>query len=76
MARFALKRLAFTIGQVLFVATGTFILLRLLPADPVSRLIGLNSSKEAYAHAQSSIGLNRSLHNRSYRFTPTFQGAL
>jgi ABC-type dipeptide/oligopeptide/nickel transport system permease component len=38
-----------------------FFLIRLLPADPVARFVGLNASPEAYHAAQVNLGLDRPL---------------
>jgi ABC-type dipeptide/oligopeptide/nickel transport system permease component len=45
--------------QLLGLSITVFFLIRLLPADPVSRLVGMNASKEAYAQAQAQLGLDR-----------------
>ena len=36
-----------------------FFLIRLLPADPVARFVGLNASAEAYAQAEVALGLDK-----------------
>jgi ABC-type dipeptide/oligopeptide/nickel transport system permease component len=46
---------------LLGLALAVFFAIRALPADPVARLVGLNASKEAYALARHSIGLDRPL---------------
>lgn len=55
------KRLLIGVLQLFFLVIAVFFLIRLLPADPVSRLVGLNSSAEAYAQAARQLGLDRSL---------------
>ena len=45
--------------QLLGVALAVFFLIRLLPADPVARLVGLNASEQAYAQAERTLGLDR-----------------
>ena len=49
IGRFVLRRLGIAVLQLLGVALAVFFLIRLLPADPVARLVGLNASEEAYA---------------------------
>lgn len=59
IGRFILCRLAIAVLQLLGVALVVFFLIRLLPADPVARLVGLNASEEAYAQAERTLGLDR-----------------
>ena len=53
------RRVAVSIVQLLGLVVAVFFLIRLLPADPVSRLVGLNASPEAYAQAAHSLGLDQ-----------------
>lgn len=55
------RRLLITIVQLMGVTLAVFFLIRLLPADPVSRLVGMIASEEAYNQAKASIGLDRPL---------------
>ena len=57
IGRFVLRRLGIAVLQLLGVALAVFFLIRLLPADPVARLVGLNASEEAYAQAEGALGL-------------------
>jgi ABC-type dipeptide/oligopeptide/nickel transport system permease component len=59
LTRYIARRLAIGILQLLLLTIAIFFLIRLLPADPVSRFVGLNSSAEAYAQAKHNIGLDR-----------------
>ena len=59
ITRYILKRFAVGSLQLLFLVIAVFFLIRLLPADPVSRFVGLNSSAEAYAQAERSLGLDQ-----------------
>lgn len=59
--RYVGKRLLITIPQVVLVTVLVWALIRLMPADPVSRLVGLFASDEAYAQAQRSLGLDEPL---------------
>ncbi len=61
LLRYILKRLAIGVVQLFGLVIAVFFLIRLLPADPVSRLVGLNSSPEGYAQAAASLGLDKPL---------------
>ena len=56
---FIARRLGFGFLQLLALAPVVFFLIRLLPADPVSRLVGLNSTPEAYQAAKHALGLDQ-----------------
>lgn len=58
-AAFVLRRLAVGAVQLAVLVVAVFFLIRLLPADPVARFVGMNSSPEAYAAAQARLGLDR-----------------
>lgn len=59
LTRYILRRIAVGLIQLLGLVIAVFFLIRLLPADPVSRFVGLNSSAEAYAQAERNLGLDR-----------------
>lgn len=59
LTRYVLRRIAVGLIQLLGLVIAVFFLIRLLPADPVSRFVGLNSSAEAYAQAERNLGLDR-----------------
>jgi ABC-type dipeptide/oligopeptide/nickel transport system permease component len=59
LLRYIFRRLAIGLVQLLAVVVAVFFLIRLLPADPVSRFVGLNSSDEAYAQAARNLGVDR-----------------
>src|SRR4051812_18051810 len=59
LRRFLIRRLITSAVQMLGLTLAVFFLVRLLPADPVARLVGLNASPEAYAQAQHSLGLDK-----------------
>jgi ABC-type dipeptide/oligopeptide/nickel transport system permease component len=61
MARYSLRRLSFMLLQLLLLAVLVFFTIRLMPADPAARLVGMNASPEAYAQARASLGLERPL---------------
>ncbi|MFL2770655.1 MAG: ABC transporter permease [Rhodospirillaceae bacterium] len=56
--RFTLRRLAVGLVQLSVLIVAVFFLIRLLPADPVARFVGMNASPEAYALAEQSLGLD------------------
>jgi ABC-type dipeptide/oligopeptide/nickel transport system permease component len=59
LTRYILKRFLIGLVQLLGLVIAVFFLIRLLPADPVSRLVGMNASAEAYAQAERQLGLDR-----------------
>ena len=59
LRRFLIRRFLTGSIQMLGLTLAVFFLVRLLPADPVSRLVGMNASPEAYAQAQRSLGLDK-----------------
>lgn len=59
LLRYIAGRVLIGFTQLLVLVIAVFFLIRLLPADPVSRFVGLNSSDEAYAQAERSLGLDR-----------------
>jgi ABC-type dipeptide/oligopeptide/nickel transport system permease component len=59
--RYISKRFAVGLIQLIGLTIAVFFLIRLLPADPVSRLVGMNSSAEAYAQAAKQLGVDRPL---------------
>jgi ABC-type dipeptide/oligopeptide/nickel transport system permease component len=61
LARYILKRLAIGMVQLLGLTIAVFFLIRLMPADPVSRFVGINPSKQAYDQAAKAIGVDRPL---------------
>jgi len=61
LLRYITRRTLIGFVQLFCLVIAVFFLIRLLPADPVSRLVGLNSSPEAYEQAARQLGLHRSL---------------
>jgi ABC-type dipeptide/oligopeptide/nickel transport system permease component len=59
LVRYITKRLLIGLVQLLGLTIAVFFIIRILPADPVSRLVGMNASKEAYAQAAAELGLDR-----------------
>ena len=58
MVGFVIKRLLFLVVQVLVVILGIFLLLRVLPADPASKLAGVASGQAAIEQAKHSLGID------------------
>ena len=56
IGRFVVKRLAIALLQLIGVALVVFFLIRMLPADPVARLVGLNASEDAYRQSAHALG--------------------
>ncbi|MGI4952781.1 MAG: ABC transporter permease [Janthinobacterium lividum] len=59
MLGLASHRLLTAFVQLFGLALVVFFVIRLLPADPVARLVGLNASREAYLSSQHALGLDR-----------------
>lgn len=59
LRRYIAKRLLIGAVQLIGLTIAVFFLIRLLPADPVSRLVGLNASEDAYAQAAAQLGVDR-----------------
>lgn len=59
--RYILKRLLTVVVQMLAVTVVVFFLLRALPTDPVSRLVGAFGTAEARAQAEASLNLDEPL---------------
>ena len=61
LARYIAKRFGLGILQLVGLVFGVFFIIRLLPADPVARLVGMNASPQAYAQAAHQLGVDRPL---------------
>lgn len=59
LLRYISKRLLIGLLQLLGLTIAVFFIIRVLPADPVSRLVGMNASAEAYAQAARQLGLDK-----------------
>jgi ABC-type dipeptide/oligopeptide/nickel transport system permease component len=57
--RFLARRLAVSVVQLFCLALVVFFAIRMLPADPVARLVGMNASPEAYLSSKKALGLDR-----------------
>lgn len=68
MMRFVVRRAMIGIVQLAVLAVSVFFLIRLLPADPVARFVGLNASPQAYAVAKAGLGLDQPLLTQFARY--------
>lgn len=59
LLRYIARRVLIGVLQLIGLTVAVFFLIRLLPADPVSRLVGMNASPEAYAQAAAQLGVDR-----------------
>lgn len=59
LLRYIVRRLLIGAVQLVGLTIAVFFLIRLLPADPVSRLVGMNASPEAYALAAAQLGVDK-----------------
>jgi ABC-type dipeptide/oligopeptide/nickel transport system permease component len=59
--RFVASRLLQVIPQLVIVAIVTFVLLRLLPANPVTQIVGPTGTQATYAIEKQKLGLSASL---------------
>lgn len=77
MLRFILKRLLMATPTLLIVAVSVFILVRLVPGDPASLLLGDTATPEALADLQRRMGLDRDIVTQFTKwFTRVLQGDL
>ena len=59
LLRYIVRRLLIGLLQLAGLTVTVFFIIRLLPADPVSRLVGMNASAEAYDQAAALLGVDR-----------------
>lgn len=53
------RRLLVALFQLLGLVLVVFFTIRLLPADPVARLVGMNATRDAYLSSQRALGLDK-----------------
>ena len=58
--RFVLKRVLIAVLQLIGISVVVFFMIRVLPADPVARLVGFNASDAAVKQATEALGLHYS----------------
>ena len=75
MRRFILGRLATAAVQLTGLALVVFFAIRLLPADPVARLVGQNASPEAYQSSRHALGLDQPVLEQFGRYLGVVSGS-
>lgn len=68
LTRYVVRRALTVIPQVFAITILVWFLIRLMPADPVARLVGMLGSDEAYAQAARSLGLDQPLLTQFWEF--------
>lgn len=68
LTRFVTKRLLLVIPQLAVITTLVFFIIRLLPADPAARVVGVDPSRSAVLQAERSLGLAASLPSQFLSF--------
>jgi ABC-type dipeptide/oligopeptide/nickel transport system permease component len=69
------RRLAAALFQLAGLVLVVFFTIRLLPADPVARLVGMNATREAYLSSQRSLGLDRPILEQLGRYFGVWPGS-
>ena len=75
IGRFVLKRLEIAFLQLIGVAFVVFFMIRMLPADPVARLVGMNASKDAYEQSARALGVDQPLWQQLANFLGVFSNS-
>ena len=57
--RFIVRRLGVFVLQLAGIVVAVFLVIRALPADPASQLVGMNATPESYAQARHTLGLDQ-----------------
>lgn len=60
LLRYTGKRVMILVPQLIAIVTLVFFLIRLLPADPVARIVGLTPTPAAITQAKRSLGIDKS----------------
>src|SRR4051812_6896514 len=68
MTKYIAQKLLATIPVMLLVSAGVFLLLQLIPGDPVAAMLGENATPEAYASLKHELGLDRPLPEQYVRW--------
>ena len=68
MTKYIAQKLIGTIPVMLLVSAGVFLLLQLIPGDPVAAMLGENATPEAYASLKRELGLDRPLPEQYLRW--------
>jgi ABC-type dipeptide/oligopeptide/nickel transport system permease component len=75
MLRLIVRRLATAVVQLAGLALVVFFAIRLLPADPVARLVGQNASPEAYRSSRHALGLDQPVLEQFGRYVGVVPGS-
>lgn len=59
---FVVRRLGTGLLQLLALSVIVFFVIRMMPADPVANLVGLNATPETYSAARHAMGLDRPIY--------------
>jgi ABC-type dipeptide/oligopeptide/nickel transport system permease component len=73
--RLIMRRLATSVVQLTGLALVVFFAIRLLPADPVARLVGQNASPEAYQSSRHALGLDQPVLEQFGRYLGVVPGS-
>jgi peptide/nickel transport system permease protein len=73
MLVYALRRIAFAVPAVFGVATIVFLMIHLVPGDPIEAMLGEYASPTAREELEQQLGLDRPLHDQYFSF---FAGVL
>jgi peptide/nickel transport system permease protein len=65
---YALKRLALTVPMLLFMSVLVFLILHLVPGDPVRAMLGISATPQSIAVARHQLGLNLPLSEQYFRW--------
>ena len=68
MTTYIAQKLLATIPVMLLVSAGVFLLLQLIPGDPVAAMLGENATPEAYTSLRRELGLDRPLPEQYVRW--------
>ena len=58
LRRYILTRIGLTLPMIFILATMVFLILRILPGDPVTSALGPKGTPEMIAHIRATLGLN------------------
>ncbi len=70
--RFIVKRVLIALLQLIGISLVVFFLIRLLPADPVARIVGLNATAEAVQQAKENLGLDEPVYQQLANYLGIF----
>jgi len=68
VARYLVRRLALALGVALAVLVATSLLVRFIPGDAATAILGPRATPELVAKVQAEMGLNLPLHEQVWRF--------